>query len=90
MTGIQTYTAVMAWMLIGLQTVTLIWFYIQADWKPARLWEAEGWFEPFNANWPRSASSSTYFRSERWGSPATGSPDAEDLSVAITNVRRHL
>jgi hypothetical protein len=71
----------MFYMLIGLQSVTMVWFCLQADWKPARPWERAGWFLSFSDELRTSASSG--FRSKQAGSRFDESPDASIRRPAL-------
>jgi len=88
MNSVQTYLTAMACMMAGLNSVTVVWFFLQPDWKPRRAWEDEGWFEPFVGNWQIATSRSTHVRARPTGSLSTGSPEIGDLSTAISIVPR--
>ena len=90
MNFVQTYAAAMACMMVGLNSVMVVWFFLQPDWKPERVWEKAGWFESFDGKWKRAMISSTHVCAAPTGSRSTGSPEGGDLSTAFTLRRRSL
>jgi hypothetical protein len=82
MSSVQCYANVMFCMMIGVQSVTFVWFCLQPDWKPVRPWEREGWFQSFSDE--LAASTFTALRPKERGSRFDGSPEFLERRTALS------